>query len=227
MPYPLRVCWYLLRLVLSVLYAVLNFTSKPGSRYIVVAVLAAATYLCFPQVKDWLGGTGLFVGPPGDPEALLFNLMIALTVLWLVCVFFSIGKPNLLLVAVVIGWWLALDATGRAYLLLWLMSVRGPLPDDTVIYAAIVAVLLATLLLAFPLLSKAVAAVLGVFPPLPWPLRPRRELTARNRVIVPAPAAQAVPPLRRAEPTESYDLHTALPPEVAALLTPRRPPALP
>lgn len=220
MPHPLRWCWYLVRLALSITYAVLNFASKPGSRFIVVTVLAAGAYLFFPQVKGWIADTGLFIGPPDDPEALLFNLMVALTVLWLVCVFGSIGKPNIVLIGVVIGWWLTLDATWRAHLLLWLANARGSLPEDTVLYGVMVAVLLTAILLLFPLLSKALAAILGVFPPLPWPLRPRRVLAARNRVIVPAPAMQAVPPLCRAAPGEPYDVQAALPPEVAALLTP-------
>jgi len=52
-------------------------------------------------------------------------------------------------------------------------------------------------------------------------------LKAKNRVIAPVPVALAVPRLRPSAPRPPHDLHAALPPEVAALLTSRHPPSLP
>jgi hypothetical protein len=219
---PLRWLWYLLRLAFCAAYAVVAFFSKSGARYLVTVGMAVGAWLFFPWVQALLHHAALWLYGSDQPDRFLFSIMLALSGLWLVCVVASVHGTRFLLVALLPGWWLCFDSGTRAMLLG--ASAEG---DYAALHIVLVGALLVFTLLALALLARVLALVLGTFPPPAWPLRPRAVLKAKNRVIAPAPVTLAVPRLQPPATRPPHDLHAALPPELAALLTPRPPPALP
>lgn len=214
---PFRWLWYLLRVLFCTAYAVVAFFSKPGARYIIIAGLAAAAWLFFPWAQLALHHSALWLAGDAQPETFLLGLMLALSLLWLACPAYGVPGTWALLLLLLMMWGACLYGGSRTYLMA--QSARD---GHTLLLAVLIGALLANGLLSLAALARMLALVLGTFPPPPWPLRPRELLKANNRVITPAPVALAVPPLHRAPTGAAYHLHAALPPEVAALLTPRR-----
>lgn len=219
---PLRWLWYLVRVLFCTAYAVAAFFSKPGARFIVAGGLASAAWLAFPWVQRVLSRAAFHLYGDDHPDKLLLSALIALSGLWVVCLIASVRGTRWLLAALLAGWWMGIDRDGRTMLLG--VSADG---NYAALHIVLIGVLLLFTVLALGLLARVLALVLGTFPPPAWPLRPRAALKARNRVIAPVPVAVAVPRLRPSAPRPPHELHAALPPEVAALLTPRHPPALP
>ncbi|MDG5497935.1 hypothetical protein [Niveispirillum sp. BGYR6] len=219
---PFRWLWYLLRVLFCSAYAVVAFFSKPGARWIVVAALTVAAWLLFPWVQQGVHGVAVWFNGNDRPETILWLVMLALSVLWLACLAAWIPGRWALLILLLLAWWLCIDRDGRA----WVLATSAQ-TGHLGLYASLIGAVLVALLVALWALAKMLALVLGTFPPPAWPLRPRAVLKARNRVIAPVPVAVAVPRLRPSAPRPPHELHAALPPEVAALLTPRHPPALP
>lgn len=214
---PFRWLWYLVRLAFCSTYAVVAFFSKPGARWIVVAVLAIAAWLLFPWVQQGVHWVAVWFNGNDRPETILWLVMLALSVLWLACLAAWMPGRWALLILLLLAWWLCIDRDGRA----WVLATSAQ-TGHLGLYAALIGAVLAALWVALWALAKMLALVLGTFPPPAWPLRPRPVLKAKNRVITPAPVALAVPRLRRTVSDTPYDMRMALPRDVATLLITRR-----
>lgn len=219
---PFRWLWYLLRVAFCSAYAVVAFFSKPGARFILVGALAVASWAFFPWVQGGLNQTSIVLVGDARPSTLLLGLMLVVSILWLSSAVYSMRSALPLLFILLLAWGLCFYGDSRTWLL-----AESAKSGHAMLHAVLVSALLLQLLLLLWALAKVLALVLGTFPPPAWPLRPRAVLKAKNRVIAPAPVALAVPRLRASATRPPHDLHAALPPEVAALLTSRLPPSLP
>ncbi len=210
--YAVQWLWYGARLLFSMAYAVVEFFSKPGARWIVTTGLAVAAWVFFPRMAGFLVDVIVLL-PLGDlSDALLRIIMLAFTGWWFVYLIKVRRGALPLFLLLLIGWGACLHSGTRDAVLS--MPFRPLVIADT-------AALLALFFLAHWGLSRVLALVLGTFPPPPWPLRPRPVLKAKNRVIVPVPVTLAVPPLLRPVAGASYDVRRALPRDVATLLITR------
>lgn len=212
--------WYALRMPFSLLHSLLSFISKPGSRYVVAGALAIGAVVLFEPLHWRFASIVHDAHFRDEREPVLLAFMVLITLAAPLSNFRSPRKARPALMLAFVGWLLVLYPPGRASVIDFVPPLANALT-----FAVLLAAALAIVWLAYWLISKSLALVLGAFPPPSRPLPPRRTLKARNRVIVPAPVRLAVPTLPPRTAPAGYDLRAALPQAVAALLPNRNPSA--
>jgi hypothetical protein len=87
-------CWviYLLRRVLSVVYGLLEFISKPGSRIIAPIAAVILAYECRPTLHHFLAPFMLAFDPMHRPEPLLLDAVAALGLTLAICAYVLLSR---------------------------------------------------------------------------------------------------------------------------------------
>ena len=88
----LRWLIYLVRRVLSLLYGILEFISKPGSRIVVPVAAVILSLLSRPHLHHWLIPYALAVDPRHRPEPLLLDFGVALGLTAVICAYLLLSR---------------------------------------------------------------------------------------------------------------------------------------
>lgn len=212
---------YLLKLPFWLLYRLVEFISRPATRYVVPLGLAGFAALNWGTVQAFVFSYGSGGAPLYTPEEMLFTLMLALTGAWGVMVLMSSRLTFWAFLALAYAWWnyFTPNATLRVEALRFLASGSHGVQPDAILLAVLVALLAVLVAIPYTLFSWGFAVFIASAPIIRRPLPPIRALTAKNRVITPNPTGVVVPPLRRSgKPVQGYDLLAALAPEIRALM---------